>query len=69
MRFSDEEKPMDVNSGRSWSEMDTTDLNHSIDYGDTIAETASFLYRDEDEVRQKMKELGLVGHPGKRVVR
>jgi hypothetical protein len=29
--------------------------------GDTVAETASFLCRDEDEVRVKMKELGLVG--------
>jgi len=28
-------------------------------HGDTIAQAASFLCRDEDEVREKMKELGL----------
>jgi hypothetical protein len=32
----------------------------------TIAKTADFLCRDEDEVRVKMKELGLVEQPGKR---
>ena len=57
---------MDVNSGKSWSEMDLEDLRDSIDYGDTFAQAASFLCRDEDEVRQKAKELGLVEQPGKR---
>ena len=57
---------MDVDSGKSWSEMDLEDLRHSIDYGDTFAQAASFLCRDEDEVRQKAKELGLVEQPGKR---
>ena len=47
VRFSDEEKPMDANSGKSWSEMDLEDLGHSIDYGDTFAQAASFLCRDE----------------------
>ena len=51
---------MDANSGKPWSEMDISDLTHSLDYGDTFAQTASFLCRDEDEVRQKAKELGLV---------
>ena len=62
---------MDVNSGKSWSEMDLEDLRHSIDYGDTFAQAASFLCRDEDEVRQKARQLGLVEHPGNpiRVVR
>jgi hypothetical protein len=50
---------MDANSGEPWSEMDISDLTHSLDYGDTFAQTASFLCRDEDEVRQKAKELGL----------
>jgi len=49
---------MDVNSGKPWSEMDIVDLTRS-DYGNTFAKTASFLCRDEDEVRVKMKELGL----------
>jgi hypothetical protein len=57
---------MDTNSGEPWSEMDLEDLRHSLDYGDTVAETASFLCRDEDEVREKIKELAL--HPGKRRV-
>ena len=46
--------------------MDIADLAHSIGYGNTVAETASMLCRDEDEVRQKMKELGLVEGAGKR---
>ena len=41
---------MDANSGEPWSEMDIADLTHSLDYGDTFAQTASFLCRDEDEV-------------------
>ncbi len=53
-------EPMDANSGEPWSEMDISDLTHSLDYGDTFAQTASFLCRDENEVRQKAKELGLV---------
>ena len=36
-------------------------------HGRTAAETASFLCRDEDEVRQKAMELGLVERPGKHV--
>ena len=44
---------MDANSGEPWSEMDITDLKHSVAYGDTPSETASFLCRDEDEVRAK----------------
>ena len=40
---------MDANSGKPWSEMDISDLTHSLDYGDTFAQTASFLCRDENE--------------------
>jgi hypothetical protein len=43
---------MDANSGEPWSEMDISDLTNEIAHGRTIAETASFLCRDEDEVRQ-----------------
>jgi len=53
--------------GEPWSEMDIADLANSLAYGDTLAATARFLCRDEDEVRQKAKELGLVEQPGKRV--
>jgi len=31
---------MDPNSGEPWSEMDISDLTHSLDYGDTFAQTA-----------------------------
>jgi hypothetical protein len=46
--------------------MDIADLTHWLAYGDTIAEAADFLRRDKDEVQEKMKELGLIEHPGKR---
>jgi hypothetical protein len=46
--------------------MDIADLTRSLAYGNTIADAASMLCRDEDEVRQKAKELGLEEHPGKR---
>jgi len=58
---------MDVNSGQPWSEVDISDLTHSLYHGDTFAQTASFLCRDEGEVRQKARQLGLVEHPGKRL--
>jgi hypothetical protein len=61
------EENMDANSGEPWSEMDIADLTHSLAYGNTIADAASMLCRDEDEVRQKARQLGLVEHPGKRI--
>jgi hypothetical protein len=57
---------MDANSGEPWSEADISDLKNEIDRGRTLAETASFLCRDEDEVRQKARQLGLVEQTGKR---
>ena len=44
---------MDANSGEPWSEMDIQDLRASLDFGNTYADAASMLCRDEDEVRQK----------------
>ena len=58
---------MDANSGEPWSEMDISDLTNEIAHGRTMAETASYLWRDEDEVRRKAKELRLVEQLGKRV--
>jgi hypothetical protein len=46
--------------------MDLDDLKASLAFGNRIAATASMLCRDEDEVREKAKELGLEEHPGKR---
>ena len=40
--------------------MDIKDLRASLDFGNTYADAARMLCRDEDEVRQKVKELGLV---------
>jgi hypothetical protein len=57
---------MDANSGEWWSDMDLNDIMASLAFGNTFAQTASMLCRDEDEVRQKAKELGLVEHPGRR---
>ena len=37
-----------------------SDLTNELAHGRTFAQTASFLCRDLDEVRQKAKELGLV---------
>jgi hypothetical protein len=48
-----------------WSEMDH--LTNELNRARTFAETASFLCRDEDEVRQKARALGLTEHPGKRI--
>ncbi len=56
---------MDANSGKPWSKMDVSDLRNEIAHGRTVAQTASFLRRHEDEVREKMKELGLVERPRK----
>jgi hypothetical protein len=53
----------DLNSGRPWSEMDLFDLKNSLAHGDSLAEVASFLCRDEDEVRHKATELGLGDRP------
>jgi hypothetical protein len=62
---------MDANSGEPWSEMDVADLTQLLAYGNTIADAASELCRDEEEVRLKAKELALEARPGKhpRVVR
>ena len=41
---------MDANSGEPWSEMDIQDLRASLDFGNTYADAARMLCRDEDEV-------------------
>jgi hypothetical protein len=56
---------VDANSGEPWSKMDIRDLKNSLAYGNTFADTARMLCRDENEVRRKAKELGLVERPGK----
>ena len=56
----------DANPGEPWSKTDIDDLKASLAFGNGIAATANMLCRDEDEVREKAKELGLEEHPGKR---
>jgi hypothetical protein len=56
--FSDQEATMDAQSDDLWSEMDIGDLTNELARGRTIEETATFLSRDLDDVRQKAKELG-----------
>jgi hypothetical protein len=48
---------VDVNSGMEWSVMDIADLEHCLRIGTPLPEIASFLMRDEEEVRQKIEEL------------
>ena len=58
MRHPEKSTAVDANSGAPWSEMDIRDLTYELARGRTIAETASFLCRDEDELRQKVKTTG-----------
>jgi hypothetical protein len=57
---------MDANPGEPWSKTDIDDLKASLAFGNGIAATANMLCRDEDEVREKAKKLGLQEHRGKR---
>jgi hypothetical protein len=50
----------DLNEGNEWSVMDVADLQYSVQSGDTPAEAAAFLRRNEAEVVRKAKELGLI---------
>jgi len=50
---------MAIHSGAPWSKQDLFFLDDSLRHGRSLAEVASFLRRDEDEVREKAKELKL----------
>ena len=54
---------MDANSGEPWSEANISDLTNELAHGRTMAETASFLCRDEDEVRRRRRSWGCCGVP------
>ena len=45
------------NEDKPWSEVDLFDLQNNVARGDLVEETAEFLMRREDEVRQKINEL------------
>lgn len=61
------DKLPNLNEGNPWSEMDLFDLKNSHSRGNTIEEIAEFLCRSEQEVREKIAELGndAVGSPGR----
>jgi hypothetical protein len=50
-------KPMNLNGGKPWSDMDLADLAQSLTWGAPIEEIAVFLCRDVDEVREKIAAL------------
>jgi hypothetical protein len=52
-----EDRVKNWNEGKPWSEMDLFDLQNNVARGDLVEETAEFLMRREDEVRQKINEL------------
>jgi hypothetical protein len=47
-----------LNEGMPWSEMDLFDLRNTISRGQSAAEIADFLCRSEQEVLEKVAELG-----------
>jgi hypothetical protein len=57
------QQEQDRNDGKEWSAADLDDLALSLKDGGTIEGAAYFLCRGGtvDEVRQKAKELGLIG--------
>lgn len=52
-------KLLDLNSGKSWSEMDINDLKAALDAQRSLRRIADELMRDESEVRAKIEQLGL----------
>jgi hypothetical protein len=52
-----EDRVRNWNEDKPWSEMDLFDLQNNVARGDLVEETAEFLMRREDEVREKIREL------------
>jgi hypothetical protein len=52
-----EDRALNWNEDKSWSEMDLFDLQNNMARGDLVEETADFLMRRTDEVRDKTREL------------
>ena len=48
----------DLNGFRPWSEQEVTNLMLCVEIGDSLQIAASFLMRDEDDVRHKVADLG-----------
>jgi hypothetical protein len=47
------------NEGEPWSDLAVQDLKDAVEHGDTIQEIAVFLQRSEQEIRDKLAELGI----------
>jgi hypothetical protein len=52
-----------LNEGKDWSEMDLTDLKNALAFGRSLEDIADFLCRSEQEVREKIAELGWAHYP------
>jgi hypothetical protein len=52
-----EDRVRNWNEDKPWSEMDLFDLQNNDARGDLVEETAEFLMRREDEVREKIRQL------------
>ena len=50
---------MNAKTGKPWSQMDLFDFGNSLGRGDTMEQVAEFLCRDVNELRAKLRELGL----------
>lgn len=51
---------LDLNSGKSWSEMDLFDLRVClVENKDSLEDTSRFLCRSIEEVEEKAREMGI----------
>lgn len=49
----------DLNSHTPWSTWDEQDIRYAVDHNQTLAETANFLCRTQQEIRDKAHAMGL----------
>ena len=61
-----EDRP-DLNTGKSWSEMDLFDLANCVRLRQPVEEIAGFMCRSRREVRDKIAELKQAGELERRV--
>jgi hypothetical protein len=57
------DRPMNLNSGKPWSQMALYDLRYWLKHGDSVEQVAELLCRDVNAVREKMVELGIRERP------
>jgi hypothetical protein len=54
-----EEETANLNTDTPWSEMDDLDICWGVEHGRSLEETADFLCSTPEEIRQRMRDLGL----------